>query len=542
MPKRRLLVFLSLCLVVCGCINSEDTFYLNPDGSGKVIHKTSLLSTDVDFSVDQGVPNEEVLKEVIKYELEKSEGVDTWGNFTYNLDSGGGITFEGVAYFKNIEKLKFFNFGKEIGLFNKIAFQTRNSLLALEITSDEYKKEKEAAVPSVQALSEEELTAKVTKQREQYQRSRAMRERILDSFKIKQRFYLPGEPVQVIGLEQKPGGSFVHDFNGKKLLQILDQIINDDALMRAEVAEGKDVVSDISSQPQLELLLGAKSIQTKISPADKPLFDYNSETAHARKQFKKVLNELDSIMPITAVVSGQPGEFKIAGVQITKFSDRNNFMAFDSPPFNSRLGYKICIYGPLPQEVLSVTEGKLTAAITDTREDVLPKQDSDREIYFTNLSRDKKAVMFQVAFKDLPDSASRIAELTGELNYLIAKKTKEIDLSLNSFKAGAVGKMFEARIKSIEPAQWDKKEVLLLDIKKPFYEIKEVKFYDADGKLLETEPRGRSNFMDSVWLHYAIKGGTFPAHGSVHAVLNDDLEKYTLPFSLKDIEIFHIKD
>ena len=152
--------------------------------------------------------------------------------------------------------------------------------------------------------------------------------------------------------------------------------------------------------------------------------------------------------------------------------------------------------------------------------------------------------MFEVTLKNLPDSASHITELSGELNYVIAKTTKEIDLGLNSFTAGATGQMFEAKIKSIEPSQWmnKKEDILALDIKKPVEEIKEIKFYDADGQLLETKSRGYAGSMNSVTLNYAVQGDTFPADGSVHAIIYDNLEKYALPFSLKDIEIFHIKD
>ncbi len=541
MSGGRLFISLFLCLVICGCINSEDTFYLNPDGSGKVIHRTQLLSTAIEVSIGEGSSKEETLKKKIRDELERVEGVDTWGNIFYKYDSDGGIVFEGTVYFENIEKLKFYNFGTKIGLFNKIAFQAMDSLLALEITSDDSKKEKEPALPPAQELREEQLMAEVTKQREQYQRSRVMMEGVLGSLKIKRRFYLPGEPIEVTGMEREPDGALVHEFDGKKLLEALDQTINDDALMMAEVVKGKNVVKDgVDSQPQLELLRVGKPVHARIKPANQPLFDYASETVQAREEFKKVAKGLD-VMPVTAVVSGQAGEFKIAGVRIIKFSDReNNFM-----PFNHDKKYTISIYGPLPQEVLSVKEGKLTTAMTDTGEDVRPEQDWDRKINFSRLSKDKKAVMFEATLKDLPDSASRIAELTGELNYLIAKTTKEVDLGLNFFAAGAVGQMFEAKIKSIEPSQrMNKKEdVLALDIKKPVDEIKEVRFYDADGRPLETESRGYSASPNSVTLNFTVKGsGVFPSNGSVHAIVYDDLEKYTLPFSLKDIEIFHIKD
>lgn len=538
MPKRRLLVFLSLCLVVCGCIDSEDTFYLNPDGSGKVIHKTSLLSTDVDFSIGEGISKEEALKKRVKDELDKSEGIDTWGNVTYNRDSDGGVTFEGVAYFKNIEKLKFYNFGTTIGLFNKIAFQSTDSLLALEITSDSKNKKKESSVQPPQELSEEQLTAEVTKQKEQYQRSRIMMEGMLGSLKIKRRFYLPGEPIQVNGLQREPDGALVHEFDGKKLLEVLDKTINDDVLMRAEVAKGKNVVKDgADSQPQLELLLGeGKPVEVKTKHVDKPLFDYTTEVTQAREEFKKVATGL-GVMPVTAIVEGK-GEFKVAGVQVVKFSNPEN----DLRTFNGKSGYTISIYGSLPQEVLSVKEGKLITALTDTGDDVLPGE-WERKINFSQLSKDKRMVMFEVPLKELPASASRITEVAGEINYVIGKSTKEVDLGLDSFEAGATGQVFEAEIKSIEPATWgDKGNVLALEIKKPHYEIKEVKFYDSEGQPLETDSAGYSASMDQVTLNYSVKGGVFPSKGSVKVVIYDDLEKYTLPFSLRDIEIFHIKD
>ena len=105
-------LLVSACLsLLAGCLDSEQEFTLNPDGSGKVKIKATSVSklTDLAFKVTP----EESLKNSVIETLEKSKGVDAWTDVSAKLDADGKTIFTGTAYFKDISQLKLNILGTE---------------------------------------------------------------------------------------------------------------------------------------------------------------------------------------------------------------------------------------------------------------------------------------------------------------------------------------------------------------------------------------------------------------------------------------------
>jgi hypothetical protein len=228
----------------------------------------------------------------------------------------------------------------------------------------------------------------------------------------------------------------------------------------------------------------------------------------------------------------------VGGVRIVKFADNENMVR----AFNYDKGYTYSIYGRLPEQALQVIEGKIAVILTDTGEDLLPVNEWEQQINFPSLSNDKMTVIFEVQIKDIPEQARVIKEISGTLNYLVGGSTKEIDLGIGQFAAGAAGTEFNAAIESLQPDDWDStKQALTLKIDKPKDEIKDVIFYDAAGQPFEVENRGTMYSGNKTTYTFSKKDGNFPSQGSIAIEAYDDLQRKKLSFTLNDLEIFRIK-
>lgn len=106
-------LFISIALLISGCVETKQVYYINPNGSGKVrIEATSSqmrINTNPGEEEQEGPTREdsaEMYKRVRKL-IEKAEGVKAWDSVQYGLSKEGKTTFSGVAYFSDISKLQF---------------------------------------------------------------------------------------------------------------------------------------------------------------------------------------------------------------------------------------------------------------------------------------------------------------------------------------------------------------------------------------------------------------------------------------------------
>jgi hypothetical protein len=92
----------SLCLAAAGCIDLEQEITLNPDGSGKVAVR--WVAAPMELGTAKGP--EARAKDLLKDEVTKCEGVDTWKDVSCTARNDGKFEFRGTAYFKDFAQLK----------------------------------------------------------------------------------------------------------------------------------------------------------------------------------------------------------------------------------------------------------------------------------------------------------------------------------------------------------------------------------------------------------------------------------------------------
>jgi hypothetical protein len=520
MRKLALVLPLVACMLsTVGCIDLEQEYTINPDGSGKVV--VHWIGAPFDFGPDKAP--EARAKELLKDEITKSEGVDAWKDVSCTTRDDGKFEFKATAYFKDFSKLKLHNTGMSM-----IALKaTKDDAGNLVIVNEPEKKKGDKPKP----MTDEEAKKKLKEERAEYQQNRRLIEPMFADLKVSAKVNLPGKVGTATNFKKVSDTSIRITLEGKTFLKVLDEIMaNDEWLLKMLKEHGK--LQDSPSDDMInEKIFGEKGpIRAVTSGALKPLFDYEKESAEARAQTEEMVKKFGG-GPVAPPAKG--GDFKalrVAGIHHVYETDMERGL------WVGRQGVTISLLGELPGTVLSMKGGKIVTAVTDNGEDILPEE-YNRTIHSVQLSKDKSGVAWEVQLGSPSDKAKGFKEVSGVLTYLVGEKTKAVDLGLGEFKAGAKGAQYEASIEKVENNPWQEgHQNLEIKIACQRDIIESFTIKDASGSVLATTDGGWSSMGETSTFTFTIKG-TFPAKGQVVVSVYEDLKTYEIPFKIQNIDL-----
>jgi hypothetical protein len=538
MSRTRTTIAALLGLAAAGCLDTEQDFTLNPDGSGKVKIKAVGAPFQLDFGQKKTSPEESAAK-AGRETLEKSQGVDAWKDVDCVVRDDGKLAFTGTAYFKDLKGLRLSvlgmqSDGPELGLQDD-----GKGGLVLELKGDK-KGPKEKPEPV--KLSDEQLKAKMREERAKYQQGKAFMESFLKELRLKTRVTLPGT-VADAGLFKADGPSTVEiALDGKALLKTLDELMMDDAFMKKQLESGKDMNdgNPLEEEAFLEKMFGRKGAPRVVVKGPlKAAFDYEAEAAPAREGAEALRAKFGSKSKPAApnaapAKSGSFKSVKVGGARMVHFQDNERGIR---PLNGGSEGLTFSIVAELPGAVLAVKEGELTRAVADTGENLLPEGEFERKIHFPQLTEDKTVVVFDAAFKLPPAKSKGVKELSGKIVYTVGGKVKETDLGLPALKKGAQGKAFGARVEKVAKGEFsgDTEDLeLVLELEPD--QVESAVFLDAAGKPLEVSRSGYMGGGDTTTFMFSIKG-RFPASTKVVVKTFADLAQVEVPFTVKDVDL-----
>jgi len=511
-----------LGIAVAGCLESDEWYVLNPNGSGKVFIK-AVFSPPPTLGGKQSNPDE-LMKNIVSGILEKSKGVDAWRNVDFAMTKAGKISFGATAYFPNITKLDFQN----LGTFHAKFARNASGDYVLELVEKE-----RAGKPPAATLSQAEIKQKARAEKTKYQQAKPMMTALMSQLKCKATFKLPGKVKTVSNFEQVGEDKVRIAIEGDKLLAAMDELAKDDNYWRKQVlAGGTGPGGNLQTDLELnEKLFGRKApIRAVVIGPTKPLFKYADQVAAAKKAYPAMMMRLGLIAKSIPSAGSALEGFQVAAVNIVTVSSKE---------FNLQPMYKITLIGPLPENAAGVSAGELKKAVTDTGQSLIPKKQWERKIHFLKLSDDKTSVKFDINLLSPSSDVRGLKQLSGKLSYLMATTSSTVDLGLASLRAGAKGTEFDARIKSIGKDKWmpdSDRQTLALEMKIDKDRVKSVNIYDSAGKKLDVRRSGSQWGGQTIILNYSIKG-RFPSKGGIKIEVYDNLKKIDAPFKLKDVNL-----
>lgn len=509
MSKLRAAAFVAL-VVVCltGCFEVDQEYTLNPDGSGKVVHR--LTQPDL---LGQG---EAGLKQLVEQQLSEAAGVDAWSDVTVeSID--GSLQFEGTAYFSDLNELRLGGGGMN--------FRWDPRAGRLYLATDE----QSAGTP----LPSEQIGEAVSEARSEWKKVRPMLQGLLGSLRWHAAFNLPAEVSSASSFDRPSPRRVEIGIEGEKYFEILDSLMTDDEALRSLAASGslESIGPEGESLPAaiVPLLFGGEAVEVMTTRGGKAQFDYAAEVAAADDAREVMMASLPVDAPRPLAPAAEGGSFQELSVVQVSF-------VIDAEQAWSEEGATVSVVGRLPGSVLSVEEGELLEAVSDDGQILLPEDEWRRSISASLDSNDPTLAKFDVHLQ-LPSTKARgFKSIAGKIHYLSSSEPdSEVEL-FRGIRDGGEGLALGARISAIEEGYSEGTEHLTIDVDVPREEIGELIFHDARGRAVDAQLVSTSWNDESTSLVYAYEG-QFPRDGRVLAKVRKGIKRYEIPFRLSNLDL-----
>jgi hypothetical protein len=507
-----------LAVAVGGCVDVEQDYALNPDGSGKV-HVTAV-GTLIRFDVGQRKDSQEALNEAVREVIDSSEGVDAWTGVECILRDDGKLSFTGTAYFKNLGQLRLNVLGLKSQDRELDLRQHGQDGLVVELDHGEDASMERREVTRTK-LTDEQVRAKIREARADYQQAKPFLEGFLSEFRMKTRLNLPGV-VTDAGIFERAGPSTVEiAFDGEAMLKTMDELITDEAHMKRQVEAGKDteVGESVDDDLFVQRMLGRKGLpRVVVNGPLKPVFDYEAEAAPARAGMD-ALRAKFAAREASAEAPRKAGALK-----------QVNVMGVHSAGEDLR----ITIVADLPIRVLAVKQAELSHAITDSGEDLLPEEKFWRMIHFPRLSESKDTVALDVSVKAPSADARRLKLVAGRMIYTTGHEVGAHKLSLSALRTGTEDSALGAEIAVSENPFGDGNLSLRLDVEPE--QVESITLLDGQGKEIAMDRTGWHGSGGSTVFSLFITG-QLPAEGEIVVKTFADFTSYEVEFQVGEVDL-----
>ncbi|MBI2930883.1 MAG: hypothetical protein HYY16_04475 [Planctomycetes bacterium] len=285
-----MMVTVSLLL---GCIDSEETFTINPDGTGNVVVRW-IGAFDAKLLFIEVVNVDEALGLMTRNELVESEGVDCWKDVSWRLLDDGRYEFKGTAYFRDFSKLRLHHMNLNEGWSAFALSRDKEGNLLIEARkSDETPKE----------LTEDDLKKEMRQARYHYQQVRRVSKVFLEDFRCRIRIRLPGEIGNLTAWKRDGDRGAELLLDGPRVLEALDETVKSDEKLREAIRRGWKVCWglpwDKDEMPDGSLFWAEGWPRLATQGKLAPLFDYDQEvTEEARQAYRALLQQLPVADPL----------------------------------------------------------------------------------------------------------------------------------------------------------------------------------------------------------------------------------------------------
>jgi hypothetical protein len=307
-----------LCLSLAslaGCFESKQIITLNPDGSGRTEFDTVTVIVPLPPEIDEGAAGDDdktkpaaatqsaqagsqtACRRHLEGVINADCHVEAWANLNYEAVRADRCRLTGTVYYANVFVADLLG----IGQFKTTWLKDGNSmLLTVELGED-----RPASKPAEPEISPERAAEILAERRREHASNAASRARFLSRILIDATYILPGKLEQVDIFEKTERGGVRLVITGKMMLDTMDRIMADEALMLACIKQGKDPMKD--SAVLLEKMFGKKGpIQARVGGELAPLFDYKAEVEKAKADAPAMYKALGISPPPARPAQTQP--------------------------------------------------------------------------------------------------------------------------------------------------------------------------------------------------------------------------------------------
>jgi len=312
----------ALAATLTGCLTQEQTYHLNPDGSGKLELTMSVDTSMMGALGGGGGSGADMGKEVALQLLRGTQGIDTWADLTHETAADGKTKVTATAFFKDVNKVQM-SAGERAGGASAGALKSSRTgdawTVSIGLTGDSGPESASAkpataeTTPSGSTLSSELLKAAMQQAKAQWEASKSLVAPMVENAKVTTTVKAGGTIKEHIGFTKVDDQTASMSFGGTKVISAIDSLMNNEAIMQEALAGGD--VMGVLRNPKLmqktimESLTDGQGLPKMTLTPGAPVFDYAAEVAKAKDAqsdaFKALLAEAEK--PQGGAVIRPPG-------------------------------------------------------------------------------------------------------------------------------------------------------------------------------------------------------------------------------------------
>lgn len=285
--------FLSACsvmlvaLLMAGCLDTTETYVVNPDGSGKVTIESTVEELGFGFGDAKKTSNKEQVRKFVADVLDGSSGVDVWKDVECKKLPDGKTWFKGTAYFSDLGDVNL----KGVSTSNFELQRQADGTMKILYGKDE-SEEDTAAAGAPPTLSEEEIKRLTDSAKQSFDMALGLMRPMFGTMNIRTTLRIGGSMRSVEGFERATDGRLRVIFSGKRLMEMMDSVTTQPNFWRDQVIAEASGKRQQKSAEMRKMLFGVDQPSVVIDPAGaKPVFDYKAEVAAARKGYARLLKK-----------------------------------------------------------------------------------------------------------------------------------------------------------------------------------------------------------------------------------------------------------
>src|SRR5262245_2507408 len=223
-------------VVLTGCFQMDQTFTLNPDGSGKVVYNVAMAAPNENAIMgmlgmnsparksraakpNTGIAGQAMGKEMAKNILENSKGIETWKEVSVEETREGKTHFRGTAYFRDVSQVQISDSqGPGVSSSERITF-TKGTAGELII---ELQQEAKGQTPPARAtVADPEIEQNLQMTRQMWPSIKPMLAPMFNEIKASYTINVPGKISNVSNFKEERGALKL-SIDGAKMMKAMD--------------------------------------------------------------------------------------------------------------------------------------------------------------------------------------------------------------------------------------------------------------------------------------------------------------------------------
>jgi hypothetical protein len=456
----------------------------------------------------------------MRSELERGSGIDAWADVGCGPE-GDRLVFRGTAWFRDATALRFHCQGFHVSLLDFQVQPNPDGGITVASVGQPNGDDITSIPPGTSEARARELLAA---ERGKLEMARGLLESMFGNLQCTVVLRLPGSLVGAVRGERLDANTVQVAWHGARLVEIVDRLLTDDALMLKLMREG-----GVTPDRALELLGDIGPVRLTTGPAVAVQFDYDAEVEAARAAFAGFAESLQVAAP-----PDQPAEELPARVLGTKLVFEASGERDLAPFGQNSTGASLCIGVDLPGAALDIEEACYTRAVADSGADLTHGDEWNRRVHFPKRTSDGSTVCLEINL-DLPADCHGLMELRGRFVALTSDGSEDQDLGFAELAPGAAGTVHGAQLVTAQQedeTRWSFEVQVQVAQKR----ILGCRLVGDDGEL-PLEQAGYSSCNDETTMSYRAEG-TLPANARMVMTFASGLARRAFAFTLGPIDWF----